>query len=277
MLFSPLFEVEGWADKQTSTSLLMTRFKLGRSQHLHHGLDHLRLGRRASRKTEVCHHDHHMGLFSILVDMPTKGEKASKFKKRTRVCTLSLKNNKVTLESSRNEVFLYHLRLLQVLDQAHAAGEIKAYHFALLRQVLENIGSFLGVGQFGYVLKQIGIEDEDEVATIVNTMSHKKVYYFESDDLKPDTLATFDKIFTGLKKKYEFVLHTPAAEVPAVPVEEAMTKTAKETANKTRTKAPKGMSGLILYATEDGRSQIKLRAKDGPSGCRSGRCRSSLT
>ena len=238
--FLALFEVEGWADKQTSHFFIDDPVS---------SLDDHNIFITASTIYDLVeeHHEkrkfvittHHMGLFSILVDMLTKGEKASKFKKRTRVCTLSLKNNKVTLESSRNEVFLYHLRLLQVLDQAHAAGEIKAYHFALLRQVLENIGSFLGVGQFGYVLKQIGIEDEDEVATIVNTMSHKKVYYFESDDLKPDTLATFDKIFTGLKKKYEFVLHTPAAEVPAVPVEEAMTKTAKEAANKTRTKAPK--------------------------------------
>jgi hypothetical protein len=87
----------------------------------------------------------------------------------------------------------------------------------LLRQVLENIASFLGVGQFGYVLTQIGIDDEDEVAMIVNTMSHKKVYYFESDDLKPDTLATFEKVFIGLKEKYQFVLHTPAGAVTAAP------------------------------------------------------------
>lgn len=238
--FLALFEVEGWADQQSSHFFIDDPVS---------SLDDHNIFITASTIYDLVeeHHEkrkfvittHHIGLFSILADMFTKGEKASKFKKLTRICTLSVKNNKVSLESCRNEVFLYHLRLLQVLDQAHAAGEVKAYHFALLRQVLENIGSFLGVGQFGYVLKQIGIDDEDEVATIVNTMSHKKVYYFESDDLKPDTLATFDKIFIGLKKKYEFVLHTPAAEIPAEPVKAAVPKTPKKAASKAPTKATK--------------------------------------
>lgn len=209
--FLALFEVEGWADKQSSHFFIDDPVS---------SLDDHNIFITASTIYDLIeeHHEkrkfvittHHIGLFSILSDMLTKGEKASKFKKLTRICTLSLKNDQVSLESARSDVFLYHLRMLQVLDQAHAAGEVKAYHFALLRQVLENIASFLGVGQFGYVLKQIGIEDEDEVATIINTMSHKKVYYFESDDLKSNSLATFEKVFVGLKEKYRFVLHTPA-------------------------------------------------------------------
>jgi hypothetical protein len=48
-------------------------------------------------------------------------------------------------------------------------------------------------------------------------MSHKRVYYFESDELVPDTMAIFEKIFKGVKEKYQFVLHAPAAG-PTVPV-----------------------------------------------------------
>lgn len=216
--FLALFEVEGWADQQSSHFFIDDPVS---------SLDDHNIFITASTIYDLIeqHHEkrkfvittHHIGLFSILSDMLTKGEKASKFKKQTRVCTLSRKDNEVSLESCRNDVFLYHLRLLQVLDRAHAAGEVKAFHFALLRQVLENVASFLGVGQFGYVLKQIGIEDADEVATIINTMSHKKVYYFESDELQPDSLATFEKIFIGVKEKYQFVLHTPAP-VSAPPV-----------------------------------------------------------
>lgn len=250
--FLALFEVEGWADKQSSHFFIDDPVS---------SLDDHNIFITASTIYDLIeeHHEtrkfvittHHIGLFSILSDMLTKGEKATKFKKLTRVCTLSLRNDEVSLESCRNDVFLYHLRILQVLDRAHAAGEVKAYHFALLRQVLENVASFLGVGQFGYVLKQIGIDDEDEVATIINTMSHKKVYYFESDDLKSDSLATFEKVFIGVKEKYQFVLHTPAAAVPAptlektavrVPLESvkaAVTKTAKKAARKAPTKATK--------------------------------------
>lgn len=209
--FLALFEVEGLADKQSSHFFIDDPVS---------SLDDHNIFITASTIYDLIeqHHEnrkfvittHHIGLFSILSDMLTKGEKASKFKKLTRVCTLSTKNDNVSLESCRNEVFLYHLRLLQVLDRAYGAGEVRAYHFALLRQVLENIASFLGVGQFGYVLQQIGISDAAEVALVVNMLSHKKVYYFESDELVPNTKAIFEKILLGIKEKYQFVLHIPA-------------------------------------------------------------------
>lgn len=257
--FLALFDVEGWADKQSSHFFIDDPVS---------SLDDHNIFITASTIYDLIeeHYEkrkfvittHHIGLFSILSDMLTNGEKASKFKKLTRVCTLSLKNGGVSLESCRNDVFLYHLRLLQLLDRAHTAGEVKAYHFALLRQVLENVASFLGVGQFGYVLKQIGIDDEDEVATIVNTMSHKKVYYFESDELKSDSLAAFEKVFIGVKEKYQFVLHAPVGELsvqaPETPAVKAPTKftkatsttTAKERAGKAPTKPVKATAAKTV-------------------------------
>jgi hypothetical protein len=223
--FLALLEVEGWADKQSSHFFIDDPVS---------SLDDHNIFITASTLFDLIseHHEkrrfivttHHFGFFSILADWLTKGEKASKFKDRTRVCILSRKKGEVSLENCRKDVLLYHLRLLQVLDQAKTAGEVKAYHFALLRQVLENIASFLGVAQFGYVLEQIGIEDADEMATILNTLSHKKVYYFESDEVVPDNLATFEKIFDGLKGKYGFVLH---AKAPAPSPNPAPTKAAK--------------------------------------------------
>ena len=106
-----------------------------------------------------------------------------------------------------NEVFLYHLELLQILKKAIADDRIYAYHFALLRQILENIASFLGVGQFAYVLKQIGLTDTDEIARIVNTLSHKTVFRYEVKELVPDNKELFKNIFDGIITKYNFVLH----------------------------------------------------------------------
>lgn len=236
--FLALFDVEGWADEQSSHFFIDDPVS---------SLDDHNIFITASTIYDLIdehHHKrkfvittHHFGFFSILADLLTKGEKASKFKDRTRICTLSRKNGRVSLESCRNDVFLYHLRLLQVLDRAHAAGEIKSYHFALLRQILENIASFLGVGQFSYVLKQIGISDVEEVATIVNTMSHKKVYYFESDELVSDTMAIFEKVFLGVKEKYKFVLHTPAADSPVQAPEKTAVKPPAESLEPRATKA----------------------------------------
>jgi hypothetical protein len=56
-------------------------------------------------------------------------------------------------------------------------------------------------------LQQIGIDEPDRIANIVNTLSHKKIYYYESDQLVPDNRAIFDDILEGLKQKYSFVLH----------------------------------------------------------------------
>jgi hypothetical protein len=98
--------------------------------------------------------------------------------------------------------------LLQVLDQARKADDLRAYHFALLRQVLENVASFLGKGQFGFVLSQIGIDNPNDTADIINTLSHKKVYYYEADRLVPDRRQMLETVLTKLQEKYNFALHT---------------------------------------------------------------------
>lgn len=215
--FLALFEVDGWADQQAShffvddpvSSLDDHNIFITASTLFDLIEDHF-------EKRKIIITTHHLGFFAILADWLKKGEKASKFRDKAKVCILSTKSGDLSLETERKDVFLYHLRLLQMLQQAHDNGEVRSFHFALLRQVLENIASFLGVGQFGYVLGQIGITDVDEVARVVNTLSHKKVYYFESDELTPDNRVMFENVFVRIKEKYNFVLHAPApAPAPA--------------------------------------------------------------
>lgn len=222
--FLALFEVDGWADKQAShffiddpvSSLDDHNIFITASTLFDLIEEHFK-----SRKIIIT--THHLGFFAILADWLQKGEKASKFKNEAKVCILSAKNGDLSLESGAKDVFLYHLRLMQVLQQAQDNGEVRSFHFALLRQVLENIASFLGVGQFGYVLEQIGITDPDDVARVINTLSHKKVYYFESAELQPDNKKMFDDVFTGIKGKYNFVLHAPKlAPAPAPAPQEAL-------------------------------------------------------
>ena len=206
--FLALFEVQGWADKQSNHffiddpvsslddhNIFITAATLFDLIENHH------------KKRKIIITTHHIGLFSILFDWLTKGEKSGTFKKLTKPYILSGKSGDLSLESCRDDVMLYHLRLLQVLDKANKANDIRSYHFALLRQILENVASFLGVGQFGYVLTQIGITNANEVANIINTLSHKKVYYYEFDLVVPENRNTFVDILTKLQDKYNFVLH----------------------------------------------------------------------
>jgi hypothetical protein len=206
--FLALFEVEGWADVQSSHffiddpvaslddhNLFITAFTI------------LNLIEQQFRDRKIIITTHHAGLFSILFDSLLKGEKSSKFKKNTKALMLSKKGGDLSLEGHTNDVFLYHLRLLQILKQVEDDESVKSYHFVLLRQVLENVASFLGTGRIGHVLEEIGMEDVGHDSQIINTLSHKNIYFYESDELVPDNRALFSEVLQKLMNKYGFVLH----------------------------------------------------------------------
>ena len=152
---------------------------------------------------------HHVGMFAILFNWLMKGEQRDKFKEKTKANILSSKHGEVSLETHQQDVFLYHLRVLQMLEQALQEDDVRSYHFALLRQVLESVSSFLGVGRIDYVLESIGFEDAEGTARIVHTLTHKNVYYYESEFLVQDNRMLFEEILEKLKTRYKFVTHVP--------------------------------------------------------------------
>lgn len=206
--FLAMMEVEGWADKQPrhifiddpvssldDHNIFVTAATLYELVEKHFG------------KRKLIITTHHVGMFSILFDWLKKGEKSNAYKKTTKAGILSGKSGEVSLETHQGDVFLYHLRVLQVLEQARRAKDVRAYHFALLRQLLETVSSFLGVGRISYALERIGFEDADEVTRIVNALAHKNVYYFETDVLVPDSLELFENIYQKLNAHYAFSIH----------------------------------------------------------------------
>ena len=209
--FLAMMEVEGWADTQTrhifiddpvssldDHNIFVTASTLYDLIEQHFG----------ERKIIIA--THHVGMFSILFDWLKKGEKSCKYGPKTKARILSGKHGGVSLETHTGDVFLYHLRVLQLLEQAQQENDVRAYHLALLRQLLENVASFLGTGRISYVLERIGFEDADEIARIMNALAHKDVYYYESDLLVPDNLALFDDILEKLTTQYAFVTHARA-------------------------------------------------------------------
>ena len=204
--FLAMMEVEGWAERQShhifiddpvssldDHNIFVTASTLYDLIEKHFG----------ERKIIIA--THHVGMFSILYDWLMKGEKSAKYEPETKAQILSGKHGGVSLETHKSDVFLYHLRVLQLLEQARQEKNVRAYHLSLLRQVLECVSSFLGTGQISYTLKHIGFEETDEIARIVNTLVHKNVYYYESDLLVPDSLALFNDIYEKLNTRYEFV------------------------------------------------------------------------
>ena len=118
--FLAMMEVEGWAERQPrhvfiddpvssldDHNIFVTASMLYDLIEKHFG----------ERKIIIA--THHVGMFSILLDWLRKGEKSSKYKNTTKATILSGKHGAVSLENVRSDVFLYHLRVLQVLG----AGE----------------------------------------------------------------------------------------------------------------------------------------------------------
>ena len=215
--FLALFEVEGWADKQASHFFIDDPVSSLDDHNIFITASTLfDLIEEHYQKRKIIITTHHIGLYCILRDWLTRGEKASKFipdrtdrsKDVAKAYILHNESGTLSLEKDGKEVMLYHLSLLQMLMKAKKSKALCAFHFALLRQVLENVASFLGKGQFSYVLSRIGISDANDVANIINVLSHKKVYYYESTLLNDEPRKMLEAVLDKLQETYHFELHS---------------------------------------------------------------------
>ena len=101
-----------------------------------------------------------------------------------------------------------------------------------LRQVLENVASFLGVDFVGYVLEQLDRSPRKGSWTNCSIFIHKNVYRYESKVVVPDNKKLFEEIFDRLMDKYRFTLHAPAAKVIAVETPAKVPESANKEAGK---------------------------------------------
>jgi AAA domain len=203
--FLALLDVDGWADVQDSHifiddpvssldehNIFITAETIFRQIEAHY------------LKKRIIITTHHIGLFSILANRLKRGEKSDRYKNLTGLRILKRVGEQLVLETPKRNVFLYHLHLLQVLEEA-TKDQLYIYHFALLRQLIENIASFLGTGRPSHTLSEIGIENVEDVMLVINTHSHKSVYYNQTEMMNATEQNYFNDIFRKLVEKYKFV------------------------------------------------------------------------
>ena len=147
---------------------------------------------------------HHIGLFSILFNKLNKSEKSGRYKKLTKSIMLATKKDQLELKDFKKEVFLFHLHLMQTLNEAIVTNDLYVHHFVLLRQLLENIASFLGEGRTSFVLEQIGVEEIGDISDRINSLSHRNVYYPQPGEMNEADQNMFKEIFGKLQSKYNF-------------------------------------------------------------------------
>ena len=216
--FLALIDSEGWADKQNQYifiddpvsslddhNIFVTAFTLFELIKKHY----------ETRKIIIT--THHIGFATILGNWltdPSNHFRGNKGNNKYQLRGLSLDNGDYSFVSFADKaVWLYHLRMLQVLDKAiqddaddSSENGIEVYHMAILRQILENISSFLGVGRIGFVLEQIGYskEEADRIALEDNALTHRNVYFPQSDVMVPDNKNLLKDVFDIIIKKYQF-------------------------------------------------------------------------
>lgn len=146
---------------------------------------------------------HHIGLFSILADRLTKGEKHKKYENLTALYVLENKEYSLILSTPNKGIFLFHLHLMQILHDA-VQTDLFAYHFVLLRQLLENISSFLGKSGMGYTLAQAGVVDVENTANTINSLSHKDAYRLQFNKMSQAEERVFKDVLKKVQTKYQF-------------------------------------------------------------------------
>ncbi len=181
---------------------------------------------RYSQDRKIIIATHHIGFFTMLINWLEyeKDDNKKNFIYRNKYKTYLLKrypivegnitNNieqdilkeYIELKDFTNQLFLYHLVIINEIDNAINNSMLQGYHVVLLRQLLEYISSFIGYGNFSEVLKKIGFTDNDanNYATLINFLSHKNLYTLHSNLLDDGQVTIFKDIFERTKTKYEF-------------------------------------------------------------------------
>ena len=206
--FLALFEVDDWASVQ-NTHLFIDDPVSSLDDHniFVTALSILGLIERHYENRKIILTTHHFGLISFLYNWLMKGEKKDLYKNQVQTYILKKNDSVIQFVSSEKDVLLYHLEIMQILKKAIDNNMLYTYHFALLRQVLENLSSFLGSGRFSFVLEKIGYTDAKEIAQIVNYMTHKDIFLYETNYLPSNHEQIIKEVFSRIQSKYNFVLH----------------------------------------------------------------------
>lgn len=149
---------------------------------------------------------HHIGFFNILSNWLSYKYNNKENKYNIKKYILKRNNSEFKLLNLREDVLLYHLELLKTLQDAIDKDELYEYHFAILRQLLENISSFLGAYHFSYILEDIYDATKVKyISGIINALSHKQSYNTsETIEMNNNQKIVIKEIINHINKKYKF-------------------------------------------------------------------------
>lgn len=202
--FLALFELDAWAGEQNAHFFIDDPVSSLDDYNIFITSDSIvDIIERNYLKKRIIITTHHIGLYSILFDRLRRGEKSGKFKDNTKPFILAKNGTEFELKHHDKDVFLFHLHLMQTLDEA-IRNKLYLFHFVLLRQLLENISSFIGSGRIGFILSEIQVDNPNNALEVINSLSHQNVYRFQFNEMSPEQEVLFKDVFTKIQDKYHF-------------------------------------------------------------------------
>jgi hypothetical protein len=110
-----------------------------------------------------------------------------------------------TLQQKGDTPSFHHVAALAELFEVSKRGEIRTYHFNVLRTILEKTALFHGYGHFGNCIRR----DPDDAEGIlhqrfVDLLSHGKYSIFEPTDMGDETRGYFHRILGDFLERFPF-------------------------------------------------------------------------
>lgn len=109
------------------------------------------------------------------------------------------------LRDTGNTPFFHHVASLRELCEAVDSGELRTYHFNMMRAIMEKTASFHGYSNFADCI-QPDEDDPDKTmyARVVNIMSHGNYSLYEPVDMMDENKAIFRKVLSDFRKHFPF-------------------------------------------------------------------------
>ncbi|MGV7219732.1 anticodon nuclease, partial [Bradyrhizobium sp. UFLA05-112] len=123
------------------------------------------------------------------------------------------------LRDTSNTPFFHHVASLRELCEVANSGELRTYHFNVMRAIMEKTASFHGYGNFADCIRPDKDDDPDKTmyARLVNIMSHGNYSLYEPVPMMDENKAIFRKLLSDFRKHFPFnstLFEDPENEAP---------------------------------------------------------------
>ena len=112
--------------------------------------------------------------------------------------------NEYTLQYTKETPFFHHVAIIKELHEAVTTGKLYAYHFNILRNIMEKTSTFLGLKKFSDCIQSTSEEEEKIYSRMINILSHGNYSLFEPKEMVDENKEHFSRIFKSFVTQYNF-------------------------------------------------------------------------